>query len=487
MSTVIQNQDYYSIIEAHLLTPFRLTLTNLNDVLAKFHHKEIDFGDIYLQKSISEGWVLEDDVVKHGSFSIEQGVGVRGVYKGETGFAYSDDLKLDTISKLIDNALYLLKDAKKAKGLCTGNTITAQRLYSASSPLDSLNSNDKVHLLKEVNAYAKAKDSRIEKVSASLSGSYEIILLMDTMGLCMMDVRPLVRMNVDILMEDGHKRESFSSGGGGRYDYQYFLENDLWKEYVDEAYFGAKTNLQAKPAPSGVMPVVLGSGWPAVLLHEAVGHGLEGDFNRKETSHFSNKIGQKVASSKCTVIDEGSIANRRGSLSFDDEGTPTQKTTLIEKGILKGYIHDRISAKAMNAHPTGNGRRESYAHPPLPRMTNTYMLPGEDRFEDMIASIDHGVYATHFNGGQVDITSGQFVFVMDQAYLIEKGKITHPVKGASLIGHGPEVMQQISMVGADFSLDKGVGVCGKDGQSVPVGVGQATLKVDAITIGGMES
>ncbi|WP_395947366.1 metalloprotease TldD [Caedibacter taeniospiralis] len=478
--------QYYRIISEHLLQPFNLSLEKLKAQLNTFTQKHIDFGDLYLQKIMAESWALEDNVVKHGSFGIEQGIGVRAVFDGETGFAYADDLQIETIDKLIKTSLYLLKNSNnphKIEKLITPNMM---RHYLPESPLTSMPTEDKIALLHQVNHYAKSLDSKIEQVSVALASNIEMILILNTDGLCVMDVRPLVRTNVSLIMCEDGKRESFSAGGGGRYDYHYFTEHDLWRGYVDEAYQGAKTNLIAKPAPSGKMPVVLGSGWPAVLLHEAVGHGLEGDFNRKQSSHFSGKIGQKVASEKCTVIDEGCIANRRGSLNFDDEGTPTQKTVLIEKGILKGYIHDRISAKAFGVAPTGNGRRQSYAHLPLPRMTNTYMLGGEDALEDMIRSIDHGIYATHFNGGQVDITSGQFVFVMDQAYLIKNGKIVHPVKGASLIGHGPEIMQKISMVASDFVLDKGVGVCGKEGQSVPVGVGQASLKIDEITVGGCE-
>ena len=475
---------YFNQVNEHLLSPFNLSLEKLQSQIDLFRQKQIDFGDLYLQKTISEGWCLEDDVVKHGSFSIEQGIGARAVFNGETGFAYADDFSLPTIQKLITSALYLLKNGHQKKAITHFNSPDYKRIYPSASPLDSLSPNDKINLLQQINHYAKNLDTRIEKVTASLSGGVEVILLLTTDGLCAMDVRPLVRMNVSLLVAENNIREQFSAGGGGRYDYHYFLENNQWQTYVDEAYQGACKNLTAKPAPSGSMPVVLGHGWPAVLLHEAVGHGLEGDFNRKEVSYYSDKMGQKVASEKCTVIDEGCIENRRGSLSFDDEGVPTQKTVLIENGILTGYLHDRISAKAFNVAPTGNGRRESYAHTPLPRMTNTYMLPGTDLLEDMISSIEHGVYALHFNGGQVDITSGQFVFVADQAYLIKNGKILHPIKGASLIGHGPEVMQNISMVGQNFALDSGIGVCGKEGQSIPVGVGQPTLKIDAITVGG---
>ena len=479
-------QMIHNLVTAHLLSPFNLSLEALRELINDFHVKQIDFGDIYLQKTQAESWALEDDVVKNSSFAIEQGVGVRSVYQSETGFAYADDLHITTIKKLIQTSLYLLKNTQQKMTRQKLNVANTAGLYTLVSPLESLKAKQKVDLLHQVNDYAKSLDHRIQKVSVSLAGHIEFILLMNTDGLCTMDVRPLIRMSVTLLLKDKEKRESFSSGGGGRYGYEYFLENKRWQDYVDEAYKGALTNLKATAAPSGKMPVVLGSGWPAVLLHEAVGHGLEGDFNRKEISHFSGKIGQKVASSKCTVVDEGCIEHRRGSLNFDDEGVQTQKTTLIENGILKGYMHDRISAKAFDVLPTGNGRRQSYVHLPMPRMTNTYMLAGDDKFDDMIASIDKGIYATHFNGGQVDITSGQFVFVMDQAYLIENGKITHPVKGASLIGHGPEVMQKISMVGEDFALDNGVGVCGKEGQSVPVGVGQASLKIDEITVGGCE-
>lgn len=475
---------HFSQVNQHLLSPFNLSLEVLQSQIDLFREKQIDFCDLYLQKTMSEGWSLEDNVVKHGSFNIDQGIGARAVFNGDTGFAYADDFSLPSIQKLITTALYLLKNSKQKRAVKAFRSPNYKALYPNASPLESLSSKDKIDLLQQINCYANKLDQRIEKVSASLSGALEVILLLTTEGLCAMDVRPLVRINVSILMAGNNSREQFSAGGGGRYDYHYFLKDDYWKTYVDEAYQGACKNLTAKPAPSGSMPVVLGHGWPAVLLHEAVGHGLEGDFNRKEISHYSDKMGQKVASEKCTVIDEGCMQNRRGSLNFDDEGVPTQKTVLIKDGILTGYLHDRISAKAFNVAPTGNGRRESYAHTPLPRMTNTYMLPGKDCLDDMIASIDHGIYALHFNGGQVDITSGQFVFVSDQAYLIKNGKVLHPVKGASLIGHGPEVMQNISMVGQDFSLDPGIGVCGKEGQSVPVGVGQPTLKIDAITVGG---
>lgn len=477
--------NYYSIINEALLQPFNLTLEKLTSQLSLLSQKEIDFGDLYLQKIISESWVLDDGVVKHGSFGIEQGIGVRALSDGETGFAYSDDLNIITIEKLIKTALFLLKNNRKPYKFEKLRTPHIIRYYPPVSPLESIKAEDKITLLHQVNNYAKSLDKNIEQVIVSLAANIEMVLILNTEGLCVMDVRPLVRMNVSLIMKHGEQRESFSAGGGGRYDYNYFTEDSLWQNYVDEAYRGVTTNLNAEAAPSGKMPVILGSGWPAVLLHEAVGHGLEGDFNRKKSSKFTGKIGQKVASEKCTVIDEGCIPNRRGSLSFDDEGTLTQKNILIEKGILKGYIHDRISAKVFGVSPTGNGRRQSYAHLPLPRMTNTYMLPGDDVFEDMIQSIDYGIYATHFNGGQVDITSGQFVFVMDQAYLIKNGRIMHPVKGASLIGYGIEVMHEISMVASDFALDKGIGVCGKDGQSVPVGVGQASLKIDKITVGGV--
>lgn len=479
------NNLHLNVINDYLLYPFSLTIDSILSQINLFKLKKIDFGDLYLQKVITESWNLEDNKVKHGSFSIDQGVSARSVFKENVGFSYSNNISIQTIQKLIKTSLYLLEDNKHNYNKIVGfNNYSYNDVYDFHFLSDEITTSEKINFLHQVNNYAKNIDSRIIRVNASLSRSFDIVILFNTDGLYAMDVRPLVRMNITLLMEHKNIREQFSSGGGGRYDYSYFLKDDIWQHYVNEAYECACKNLFAKHAPSGSMSVILGSGWPAILLHEAVGHGLEGDFNRKLISHYSNKIGCKVASDKCTIIDEGCIKNRRGSLLFDDEGTPTQKTILIDQGTLVNYLHDKISANFFNVTPTGNARRESYAYPPLPRMTNTYMLPGSDSIESMISSIDHGIYALHFNGGQVDITSGQFVFVADHSYLIKNGKISHPIKGVSLIGNGSDVMKNISMVGDDFSFDPGIGTCGKEGQCIPVGVGQPTLKIDSITVGG---
>lgn len=477
-------KNEYYIINEHLLQPFNLTLEKLKFLISYLTQKKLDFGDFYLQKIISESWILDDSVVKHGSFGIEQGIGVRTVFNGRTGFAYSDDLSVKSIEQLIRSATFLLKNTSDTRKVKKLKRPAFPRFYTTKFPSENITTDDKIALLHQINSYARLLDQRIKHVKISLTSKMEMVLILNTDGLCVMDVRPLVRLNINLIMIQGKNRQSFSAGGGARCEYTYFTKNALWKKYVEEAYQGILMNLDAKIVPSGKMPVVLGPGWPAVLLHEAVGHGLEGDFNRKKSSTFSEKIGTKVASEKCTIIDEGCIHNHCGTLNFDDEGTPTQRTVLIEDGILKSYMHDRISAKEFETLPTGNSRRQSYAHLPLPRMTNTYMLNGEDKLEDMIQSIEYGVYATHFNGGQVDITSGQFVFVMDQARLIENGQLKYPLKGASLIGQGAEIMKKISMVANDFSLDQGTGICGKEGQSIPVGVGQPSLKIDEITVGG---
>ncbi|MFM8454612.1 MAG: metalloprotease TldD [Gammaproteobacteria bacterium] len=449
----------------------------------------IDAADLYFQSMQSEAWVMEDGIIKEGNFNVDKGVGLRAISGEKTGFAYSDDLILPALEEA----------AMAARSIARAGTGGAMqvwqkqgaeklpKLYQSITPLDSISTADKLDLLKLLDARARAMDPRIKQVIVGLSGSFEEILILASDGTLMADKRPLVRLNITVIAEDtAGRREQGFAGGGGRHGYQDFLLNNLSLAFgfVEEAVRQALVNLEAIPAPAGTMPVVLGSGWPGVLLHEAVGHGLEGDFNRKGTSAYAGRMGQVVASTLCTVVDDGTLPNRRGSLNVDDEGVPTQCTTLIKDGVLVNYLQDKLNAKLMNTKPTGNGRRESYAHQPMPRMTNTYMLPGKHDPEEIIASVEKGLYAVNFAGGQVDITSGKFVFSASEAYLIENGKITQPVKGATLVGNGPDVLTRVSMVGHDLKLDTGVGVCGKNGQSVPVGVGQPTLKVDAMTVGG---
>ncbi|RUO41816.1 metalloprotease TldD [Pseudidiomarina aestuarii] len=477
-----------SRVEQQLLQANGLDRTALVDALQSMYSGTIDFADIYLQSSVNESWVLEDGIVKDGSFHIEAGLGVRAIHGEKTGFAYADDIS----PAALQNA------AAAARGIAAAGahgtlpqlqSVKTPERYAATNPISTLNEAAKIDLLREVDAYARSLDKRVVEVIASISGSYDEVLVAGTDGIFATDSRPLVRLNCTVLVEQNGKRERGSAGGGARVGYDYFLaaEGSLqprWQDYAKEAVRQALVNLEAQAAPAGTMPVVLGSGWPGVLLHEAVGHGLEGDFNRKGASAYSGKMGELVASEHCTIVDDGTIADRRGSLSVDDEGTQAGYNVLIEKGRLVGYMQDKLNARLMGVAPTGNGRRESYAHLPMPRMTNTYMLAGEHEPSDIIASVKKGIYAPHFAGGQVDITSGKFVFSASEAYLIEDGKITAPIKGATLIGNGPEAMCQVSMVGNDLALDAGVGVCGKDGQSVPVGVGQPTLKLDALTVGG---
>jgi len=433
--------------------------------------------------------MLEDSVVKTGSFHIDRGVGVRALSGTATGFAYSQDIDADALKKAIAAARSVGRTGEAvsaAVSTAAASPVATQRLYEPLDPLSQLEPAHKVAILEAVDAEARRQDPRIREVVVRLSGTYQIILVASEDGAINADVRPLVRLDVSVIAEDGTRREQGFAGGGGRQEYALFLENDkqLALEYAREAARLALVNLQASPAPAGVMPVVLGPGWPGVLLHEAIGHGLEGDFNRKGSSTFSGRLGERVATPLCTVVDDGTLPQRRGSLNVDDEGTPTQCNVLIEEGVLRMYMQDKLNARLMGVAPTGNGRRESYAYVPMPRMTNTYMLPGQHTHDEIIASVDRGLYAVNFEGGQVDITSGKFVFSMSEAYLIENGKITRPVKGAMLIGHGPEVLTKVSMVGNDLGLDRGVGICGKAGQSVPVGVGQPTLKVDELTVGG---
>ena len=467
-----------------LLNDHKINEVEVFNLLSSMADNGSDYSDLFFQHSIAESWVLDEGIVKDGSYNITHGVGARCVLGDQTGFSYSDDLNLKAIKGAVDFAKGISND----KSNKTPEILKSARYpskYAAISPLDSLSSKQKVDLLRQIDSMAR-KEPKVVQVNASLSGAYTEVLIASTDGVYQVDCRPMVRVNVSVIVEHNGRIEQGSTGGGGRYDYSYFAKNSLAETYTKEAIRLALVALDSKDAPAGKMPVILGSGWPGVLLHEAIGHGLEGDFNRKGSSVFSGRIGEKVASDKCTIVDNGAIENRRGSLTIDDEGTPTQETTLIENGILKGYMMDKMNGRLMNKPSTGNGRRESYAHIPMPRMTNTYMLNGEDKFEDMIASVDDGIYAKNFDGGQVDITSGKFVFSANEAYLVKNGKITTPIKGATLIGAGDEVLHQISMVGDDLKLDPGIGVCGKDGQSVPVGVGQPSLKVDTLTVGGTQ-
>ena len=479
--------DLLASASSVLLAPTGLDIEQLSSVFSELAGPGIDAADLYFENRISEAWVLEEGIVKEGSFSLDQGVGVRALAGEKTGFSYSNALTLPALLQAAQASRSIAQSGQSVKPVAIQAVAHAPLLYSADNPLEVISREEKVALLKKIDAATRALDSRICQVTVSLTGSWEQILVATLDGRLAADVRPLVRFNVSVIIEHNGRRERGSGGGGGRTDYRYFLEQDRAMDFAREAVRQAQVNLEAIAAPAGMLPVVLGPGWSGVLLHEAVGHGLEGDFNRKGSSAYSGKVGQQVASSLCTIVDDGTLAGRRGSLSMDDEGTPTQCNTLIENGVLRGYMQDTMNARLMGVAPTGNGRRESYAHVPMPRMTNTYMLAGESDPEEIIRSVKRGIYCANLGGGQVDITSGKFVFSTSEAYLIEDGKITAPVKGATLIGNGPEAMRQVSMVGNDLELDSGVGVCGKAGQSVPVGVGQPTLKIDGITVGGTGS
>jgi TldD protein len=472
-----------AIARETLLDTPGLSEAHLSQVMDRLLSRQVDAADLYFQYGRLESWVLEDGIIKEGSHSIEQGAGLRAMSGEKTGFAYTDSLEL---SRLLDaaGAARAIAQAGQHGAHAIAGPATPPALYAPINPLDSLSEAKKLDLMRRADAEARAADPRVQEVIVSLVAAHDVILVMDNSGQISGDVRPLVRMNVQVIVEQGGKREQGSSGGGARQALDFFLQDDRAMGYAREAVRQALVNLDAVAAPAGMLPVVLGPGWPGVLLHEAVGHGLEGDFNRKGTSAFSGRIGEQVASPLCTVVDDGTLPGRRGSLTIDDEGTPSGNNVLIENGILKGYMQDKMNARLMGVAPTGNGRRESYAHLPMPRMTNTYMLAGEHKPDEIIASVEHGIYAVNFGGGQVDITSGKFVFSANEAYLIENGKVSHPVKGATLIGNGPEAMNRISMVGDDLALDSGVGTCGKEGQSVPVGVGQPTLKIDQLTVGG---
>ena len=477
-----QADPLFLTAQATLLTPYGLDVGELQQVFGRIMTHQVDYADLYFQYTRAEGWSLEEGQVKSGSFNIDQGVGVRAVSGDRTAFAYSDDINLPALTAAAEATRAIARHGA-AKSVPAVRGAAKSQLYLPHDPIASLKDAEKVALLERLERHARSLDPRITQVMASLAGEYEVVLIARNDGLLAADVRPLVRLSLQVIAEDGGRREQGSAGGGGRFDYAYFSDEVL-HDYAQKAVHQALINLDAKPAPAGTMTVVLGSGWPGILLHEAIGHGLEGDFNRKGSSAFSGKIGQRVAAAGVTVVDDGTLARRRGSLNVDDEGNPTQCTVLIENGILKGYMQDTLNARLMGMAPTGNARRESYAHIPMPRMTNTYMLNGDKDPAEIIKSVKHGLYAANFGGGQVDITSGKFVFSAAEAYMIEDGKITYPVKGATLIGNGPDVLTRVSMIGNDMALDPGVGTCGKDGQSVPVGVGQPTLRIDGLTVGG---
>jgi TldD protein len=470
-------------VMTRVLEPAGLEERHLSGALGSIMTRNIDTADLYFQISRQESWTVEDGIIKSGSFNLDQGVGVRAVSGEKTGFAYSDELMLPALEQAANAARAIARQGQ-SNAVQAWSRSDRQDLYSSQDPIVSIEDEQKTALIGDIDKKTRQLDKRIEQVIISLSSSQDLILIATSDGKLAADVRPLVRLNVSVIIEDNGRREQGYSGGGARADLNYFLDGDLPMEYAREAVRQAIVQLEAVPAPAGMMPVVLGPGWPGILLHEAVGHGLEGDFNRKGTSAFSGRVGERVASELCTIVDDGTIVNRRGSLAIDDEGTPGQYNVLVENGILRGYMQDKLNARLMGVEPTGNGRRESFAHIPMPRMTNTYMLAGEHDPNEIIASVDKGLYAPNFGGGQVDITSGKFVFSANEAYLIENGKLGAPVKGAMLIGDGPDVLSQISMVGSDLKFDSGVGTCGKEGQSVPVGVGQPTLKIDQLTVGG---
>lgn len=466
-----------------ILAPAGLDEGRLSSVMDQVMSRGVDYADLYFEQSREESWSLEDGIVKDGSHSIEQGVGVRAISGEKTGFAYTDEVLLPALVEATDAARAIARSGGR-NAVKVWDRRSMQRLYAPLDPLDTVRDEDKVAMLMRIDADTRRIDPRVRQVMASLAAVHEIILIAASDGTFAADVRPLVRINVSVIVEHNGRREQGYSGGGGRIGLDELLRGDSGLAHGREAVRQALVNLEAVAAPAGSMPVVLGPGWPGILLHEAIGHGLEGDFNRKGTSAFSNRVGQKVADESITVVDDGTLERRRGSLNIDDEGTPTQCTVLIEDGILCGYLQDKLNARLMGQAPTGNGRRESFAHMTLPRMTNTYMRAGRHAPEDIIASVDKGLYAVNFGGGQVDITSGKFVFSASEAYLIENGRIGAPVKGATLIGNGPDVLTRVGMVGSDLKLDSGIGTCGKEGQSVPVGVGQPTLRIDSLTVGG---
>ncbi len=479
----MSKQNPIESVMSQMLEPAGLQERQLTETLGKMMSGGVDYADLYFQVNRQESWTLEDSIIREGSFNHDQGVGVRATSGEKTGFAYSDELVLPALQNAAGAARAIARQGQ-AKAVQAWQRRDATPLYPIADPTTSIDDTQKTALLSELDAATRELDKRIEQVIISMSSNHELVLVAASDGTLAADVRPLVRLNVSVILEENGRREQGYAGGGARGDLNYFLDGDIPMGFAREAVRQAVVQLEAQPAPAGLMPVVLGPGWPGILLHEAVGHGLEGDFNRKGTSAFSGKVGQQVASGLCTIVDDGTIPNRRGSLAVDDEGTPGQYNVLVEDGVLRGYMQDKLNARLMGVAPTGNGRRESFAHMPMPRMTNTYMLAGPHDPDDIIASVDKGIYAPNFGGGQVDITSGKFVFSASEAYLIENGKVTTPVKGAMLIGDGPEALTKVSMVGNDLELDSGVGTCGKEGQSVPVGVGQPTLKIDELTVGG---
>ncbi|MBP8812891.1 MAG: metalloprotease TldD [Laribacter sp.] len=476
-------ESHLDIATGLLLTRNGLTPAALDQVFARLGQHEVDYADLYFQYTRQEGWSLDEGIVKSGSFNIDEGVGVRAVAGEKTAFAYSDEISLDALLSAADITRAIGRTGGDGRVQAHSRT-TGHALFAPIDPIASLDSASKVALLNRLEQMARGMDSRVKQVMAGLAAEYDVMYVARRDGTHAADVRPLVRLSVTVIAEHQGRREQGSAGGGGRFDLAFFTDEVL-HDYARKAVDQALVNLEARPAPAGQMTVVLGSGWPGVLLHEAIGHGLEGDFNRKGTSAFAGRLGERVAAPGVTVVDDGTLANRRGSLNIDDEGTPTSCTTLIEDGILKGYMQDSLNARLTGTAPTGNARRESYAHIPMPRMTNTYMLAGDKAPEEIIASVERGLYAVNFGGGQVDITSGKFVFSASEAWMIENGKLSYPVKGATLIGSGPEILSHVSMIGNDLALDTGVGVCGKEGQSVPVGVGQPTLRIDGgLTVGG---
>jgi len=482
----IELKDRLPEVESVMLEPTGVALKDLERAMGQMLSRQVDYADLYCQLTRFETWTVEDGIVREGVFSLDQGVGVRANSGEKTGFAYADQLDLKALNEAVAAARSIALTGGAGR-FRIGSNLPSRALYPAVDPLPTRSDEEKVALLARLDREARALDRRVREVVASLAAVYEAILVVASDGTLVADIRPLVRLNVSVILEDGGRREQGYAGGGGRGDLNLVMSDEASSAIAREAVRQASVNLDAVPAPAGTMTVVLGPGWPGVLLHEAIGHGLEGDFNRKKTSAFSGRIGETVASDQCTVVDDGTLVGRRGSLSVDDEGTPTECTTLIENGVLRGYMQDKLNARLMGVKSTGNGRRESYAHAPMPRMTNTYMLPGKYDPDEILASVDRGIYAPNFGGGQVDITSGKFVFSISEAYLIEGGRKTKPVKGAMLIGNGPEVLTRVSMVGNDLALDSGIGVCGKDGQSVPVGVGQPTLRVDGLTVGGTDA
>ena len=473
-------------VQQTLLEPAGLDLGALERVLATLVGQQVDLADLFFEYSRGEAWSLEDGIVKEGSFALDQGVGVRAVVGEKTGFAYSDDLTLPALLKAAEAARAITQQGQ-TRDVRIVSASSAPARYTTVDPLETLSAAEKIALLRSLDARVRAADPRVKQVMASLIGRYTQVLIAASDGTLAADIRPLVRLNVSVIVEHNGRRESASHGGGGRYGYEYFLDHQHAEQIADEALRQALVSLEARAAPAGEMTVVLGSGWPGILLHEAIGHGLEGDFNRKGTSAFAGRVGERVAVPGCTVVDDATPPNRRGSLAVDDEGTPGQNTVLIEDGILRGYLQDKQNAGLMKTQSTGNGRRQSYGHRPMPRMTNTYMLAGKHAPEEIIRSVKRGLYAVSFGGGQVDITNGKFVFSASEAYLIEDGKITAPVKGATLVGDGPDVLTRVSMIGNDLALDNGIGTCGKNGQSVPVGVGQPTLRIDGLTVGGTQT